>query len=432
MDELGNPTKYKNLDLIWNGRTLKSYGNVKFNYDKYGNRIQKNIGDNTTDYYYDNSKIIYELNDDYEINYIYLNDTIVGLKYNGKEYYYVKNVQNDVLAIVDQNGNVMVSYTYDPFGSVIEVSGSLKDSLGADNPIRFKSYYYDKEIDLYYLQSRYYDPSCGRFISPDDTIYLQGTYLLNNTSKNLYAYCMNDPINKIDEEGTSARWVIASCKFLYADLDLISDDKLGATMLVLNGGNVYNAFHETAQILASDQLQNKGYFCALEYPCNKPNGSKGEIDILADFKYVYEVKNYFDSQSSAAQQVRNYVYSNPGYEIGTASFNDKIVNFLGNKIKMRVQYVGSGVIKYSFSLEYSFKLLWKNIQVKKAIEEEKLKNALMIVTWAGIAVAGAIIVATIVEDFVTYGAGVADDAYSVGVAASSYAGIVSSGVLCFL
>ena len=56
----------------------------------------------------------------------------------------------------------------------------------------------------------------------------------------------------------------------------------------------------------------------------------------------------------------------------------------------------------------------------------------MIVTWAGIAVAGAIIVATFVEDVVTYGAGVADDAYSVGVAASSYAGIVSSGVLCFL
>ena len=74
-------------------------------------------------------------------------------------------------------------------------------------------------------------------------------------------------------------------------------------------------------------------------------------------------------------------------------------------------------------MEYSFKLLWKNIQVKKVIEEEKLKNSLMIVTWAGIAVAGAIIVATFVEDVVTYGAGVADDAYSVGVAASSYAGM---------
>ena len=63
---------------------------------------------------------------------------------------------------------------------------------------------------------------------------------------------MNDSINKIDEKGTSAKWVIASCKFLYADLDLISDDRLGATMLVLNGGNVYTAFHKTAQILTSD------------------------------------------------------------------------------------------------------------------------------------------------------------------------------------
>lgn len=99
---------------------------------------------------------------------------------------------------------------------------------------------------------------------------------------------------------------------------------------------------------------------------------------------------------------------------------------------MRVQFVGSRVIKYSFSLEYSFNFLWKNVQVKRAIEEERLKKALMIATWAGIAVAGAIIVAIIVEDFVTYGAGVADDAYSIGVAASSYSGIVSTGVLCFL
>ena len=431
-DEIGNPTKYKNLDLIWNGRTLKSYGNAKFNYDKYGNRIQKHVGNNTTNYYYDNSNIIYECNDDYVIYYIYLNDSIIGLKYNGKDYYYVKNAQNDVLGIVDQNGNLVVSYTYDPFGNIIEVSGLLKDSLGFDNPIRFKSYYYDKEIDLYYLQTRYYDPSCGRFINQDDTIYLQGTYLLNNASKNLYAYCMNDPINKIDEKGTSARWVIASCKFLYADLDLISDDRLGATMLVLNGGNVYTAFHETAQILASDQLQNDGHFCSLEVPCKKLNGYTGEIDILVDSKYVYEVKNYFDSQSAAARQVKNYVDANQGLKIGKIPFDDKIVNFLGDKIKMRVQFVGSGVIKYSFSLEYSFKFLWKNVQVKRAIEEERLKKALMIATWAGIAVAGAIIVATIVEDFVTYGAGVADDAYSIGVAASSYSGIVSTGVLCFL
>lgn len=431
-DNLGNPIRYKDYDLIWNGRKLKKYGNIDFNYDKYGNRVQKKVGEKITDYYYDNSKIIYEISDNYQINYIYLNDSIVGLKYNNKEFYYVKNIQNDVLAIVDESGNVVVSYIYDPFGNVIDISGYLKDSLGIDNPIRFKSYYYDKESDLYYLNSRYYDSSCGRFISPDDIIYLQGTYLLNNISKNLYAYCMNDPINKIDEDGTSARWVISACKFLYADLDLISDDKLGATMLVLNGGNVYTAFHETAQILAADQLQNKGYSCSLEHPCNKSNGSKGEIDILADFKYVYEVKNYFDSQNTAEQQVRDYVKANPGYAVGNTSFNDKIVNFLGNKIKMRVQYVGFGVIKYSFSLEYSFRFLWKNVQVKRAIEEDKLKKALMISTWAGIAVAGSIIVATIVEDFVTYGVGVADDAYSIGIAASSYSSIVSSGVLCFI
>ena len=68
-----------------------------------------------------------------------------------RKYYYVKNIQNDVLGIVDKNGNLVVPYICDTFGNIIEVSGLLKDSLGIDNQIRFKSYYYDKEIDLYYL-----------------------------------------------------------------------------------------------------------------------------------------------------------------------------------------------------------------------------------------------------------------------------------------
>lgn len=433
-DNMGNPLNYNGTALSWNGRRLKSYDDLVFNYDKYGNRIQKYNSESLTNYYYDNSKLVYEINDNYIISYMYLNDTIIGLNYNNKDYYYIKNAQEDVLAIVDTNGNVVVSYVYDPFGNVLEISGPLKDSLGYNNPIRFKSYYYDKESDLYFLQSRYYDSNIGRFISQDDTIYLQGTYLLNNISKNLYAYCMNDPVNKIDETGHSARWVIATVKFLFADIDIISDDKLGATMLVLNGANVYNAFHETAQILAADQLQNKGYICSLEVSCNKLNGQKGEIDILANDKYVYEVKNYFDSYSSAVSQVMNYVNANQhlGYRVGIASFDSKIVNFLGNKIKMRVQYEGQGVIKYSFSLDYSFRFLWKNVQVKREITEEKMKKAVSIATWAGIAVAGLIIVATIVEDVVTYGAGVADDAQSISIAASTYSGIVSGMVMCMV
>lgn len=346
-DEIGNPLKYKNNDLCLFGRTLKKYGDVNYNYDKNGNRIQKKCNGNSTDYYYDNGKIIYEKDKNNIISYIYYNNSIVGISINGIDYFYLKNAENDVMSIVDTNGNIVVSYLYDPFGNILNIDGILKDSVGKINPIRFKSYYYDSETNLYYLNTRYYDPSCGRFISPDDTIFLIGTYLLNNVSKNLYVYCLNDPVNRIDENGTTSRLVINTVKFLFADLDLINDNKLGATMLVLNGGNIYNAFHETAQILSADRLQENGLMCSLEVPCNRYNG-RGEIDLLAGGKYVYEVKNYYDSLNKARSQVREYAECN-GYLVGNIPFNAKKVEFLGNKIFMNVQYRGDGVITYSFS-----------------------------------------------------------------------------------
>ena len=162
-------------------------------------------------------------------------------------------------------------------------------------------------------------------------------------------------------------------------------------------------------------------FCILWYNNN---------DILVDFKYVYEVKLKNESHNKAYNHILDYVNANKnlGYSKGKYSFPKKKVNFLGERIKIEVEYEGDGVIKYSFWNEYSYNFLWSNVKVKKEIKEEKLKNALVVATWVGIAVAGAIIVATIVEDVVTYGAGVADDAYSVGVAASSYSTAVSSVV----
>ena len=70
--------------------------------------------------------------------------------------------------------------------------------LGSINPFRYRSYYYDTEIGLYYLKSRYYDPQTGRFISMDDISYLEPNYI---NGLNLYAYCLNNPIKHIDPNG---------------------------------------------------------------------------------------------------------------------------------------------------------------------------------------------------------------------------------------
>ena len=129
------------------------------------------------------------------IDYTYDNDEVLGFIYNGTPYYYLKNQQGDVLSIVDANNNVVSSYTYDAWGGVLSATGSMANV----NPIRYRSYYYDKETNLYYLQSRYYDPETGRFLNADDIANLgaDGSIL----SYNLFAYCLNNPVNRFDVDG---------------------------------------------------------------------------------------------------------------------------------------------------------------------------------------------------------------------------------------
>ena len=74
--------------------------------------------------------------------------------YNGAQYYYVKNLQGDIMRIVDATGAVVASYTYDAWGKV-----TASGSIGQVNPIRYRGYYYDTDTGFYYLQSRYYDPA---------------------------------------------------------------------------------------------------------------------------------------------------------------------------------------------------------------------------------------------------------------------------------
>ena len=101
--------------------------------------------------------------------------------------------------LLDGQGNCVVEYTYDAWGKVLSKTGSMAGTLGNDNPLRYRGYYYDQETGFYYLQSRYYDPATGRFINADDVSFLgaSGTAL----SYNLFAYCENNPMNNIDLNG---------------------------------------------------------------------------------------------------------------------------------------------------------------------------------------------------------------------------------------
>ena len=91
----------------------------------------------------------------------------------------------------------MVEYTYDAWGNVLSITGMYADTLGVNNPIRYRGYYQDFETGFYYLQSRYYDPAIRRFINADGYINANGDIL----GYNMYAYCGNNPVNRNDDGG---------------------------------------------------------------------------------------------------------------------------------------------------------------------------------------------------------------------------------------
>ena len=126
--------------------------------------------------------------------------SILSLNYQNKEYFYVKNIQGDIIQILDETFEIVVEYKYDAWGNLIDSYN--RTSLGFDlsnlNPYRYRSYRYDNDLGLYYLQSRYYDPSVGRFISPDSINYLDPN---TPTGLNLYVYCGNNPVMYLDSTG---------------------------------------------------------------------------------------------------------------------------------------------------------------------------------------------------------------------------------------
>ena len=126
-------------------------------------------------------------------------DAVCGITYNGTPYYFQKNLQGDIIAITNANGEVVARYRYDAWGVPTITMDVTPINIATVNPFRYRGYYYDQDTGLYYLQSRYYDPQVGRFVNADEAEYVSynKTVLLTN----LFAYCLNNPINNIDSNG---------------------------------------------------------------------------------------------------------------------------------------------------------------------------------------------------------------------------------------
>ena len=209
----GNPTKYYDgSTFTWTqGRRLATAKvgstNISYTYDMAGVRSSKTVGSTKYDFTTLSGLVTRQTGGGKTIDFVYdENNQPLAMKYNNTLYYYVLNAQGDVIALADQNGNLIAKYSYDPWGKLLSVTpnGWLDEQnayyleVAEANPLRYRGYYYDAETGFYYLQSRYYDPEIGRFINADSYASTDATGLL---STNMFAYCENDPVNKMDING---------------------------------------------------------------------------------------------------------------------------------------------------------------------------------------------------------------------------------------
>ena len=157
-----------------------------------------------------------------KIVYLYDADSIIGIVYteNGETdtYYFQRNLFGDVVGIYDVNGTKVGGYAYDAWGNCT-ITLNTK-SVVTRNPIRYRGYYYDQDTGLYYLNARYYSPEWRRFISPDDTAYLDSE---TPNGLNLYAYCGNNPVNRYDPSGYFWDYIFDGVFLVWSIVDVIKN-----------------------------------------------------------------------------------------------------------------------------------------------------------------------------------------------------------------
>lgn len=220
-DVCGNPTSYKGDTLVWEkGRQLKQYGTNTYKYNASGKRISKTVGGVEYKYSLNGINIVREERGATVLEYMYdVKNEVCGFTHENASYYFRKNLQGDIIGILDVNGKEIAGYVYDAWGNhavlylnkvnnkeqysdvdeaAFDENYAKNKTIAELNPFRYRGYYYDIETQLYYLQTRYYDPEIGRFINADDVEILLAKESDNN---NLFNYCQGDPINRLDREG---------------------------------------------------------------------------------------------------------------------------------------------------------------------------------------------------------------------------------------
>lgn len=185
--------------------------------------------------------------------------------HNGTVYSYITNLQGDVMSVQDSYGGSVAQYAYDAWGNILESQGDLAEL----NPLRYRGYVYDQETGFYYVSSRYYDSTIGRFVNADDTAVLI-VFLASPREKNLFAYCKNNPVSFKDVTGTIADTAL-DVAFIAGDIasiisnpaNVVGYAELAADFVGLvapgftGGGKIVRAVMNSSDVLKASKVANK-------------------------------------------------------------------------------------------------------------------------------------------------------------------------------
>ena len=344
----GNPITYyngKDYTFTWTkGRQLASATvdgkQVSYAYDMAGVRSSKQVGDTTYTYTTLSGKVMRQTwGDNNALEFVYDdgNQPFAVIYKHGQTtelYYYVLNAQGDVSAILDSSGKLAASYDYDAWGNCTVYDSSAKvltdpTSIANLNPLRYRGYYYDAETGFYYLQSRYYDFANCRFINADAYATTNaGSFL----SCNMFAYCENNPINRVDPDGVFWRELGAKISKTWGEIKSWASNTFGAGATL-----VQQTKHSETELVS----------WGLNYFVTAKSGTSSSITLASKGNSSKPFSVYAQGRSD------NYMLSSAGFKFNASGYTGKLsigMNDIGISVSHKDEYqVNSYAIKVDLS-----------------------------------------------------------------------------------
>ena len=343
----GNPVTYyngKDYTFTWTkGRQLASATvdgkQVSYTYDMSGVRTSKTVNGTTYNYTTLSGKVMRQQWDGKTLEFVYDDGSqpFAMIYKHGQTtelYYYVLNAQGDVIALLNADGTLAASYNYGAWGnySVHDKDGKKTTDatfIGHINPLRYRGYYYDRETRLYYLQSRYYDFANCRFINADAYATTNaGSFL----SCNMFAYCENNPINRVDPDGAFWRELGAKISKTWGEIKSWASNTFGAGATL-----VQQTKHSETELVS----------WGLNYFVTAKSGTSSSITLASKGNSSKPFSVYAQGRSD------NYMLSSAGFKFNASGYTGKLsigMNDIGISVSHKDEYqVNSYAIKVDLS-----------------------------------------------------------------------------------